>query len=343
MHYYAHVCLYGFFFSKNEQMVRYFGRHPAKQFIKGKPIRFGFKLWSCCSADGFCYNLDPYAGACSENDPNYGLGENVVLRLLKIVSEPSEHTVTMDNFFMSHRLICKLNKEGFFATGTVRADRTNHAPLKEMKDFKKAARGEFDTCFDKNNSAFFVRWKDNSTVTVVSNHIGCAPLGTCKRFDRKEHKFKDVPQPDMIKHYNETMGGTDAHDNAVNAYRITVGSKKWYWCLITTLLDSCMTNAWKLQCLFKKKLVLTKITSQLEFRVEITKDLLVRETLNSAITRQPSIQNSIRFDGINHVPLSSAGRQRCKVCHNHTNYVCNKCKTFLHIKCFPDYHNAAQQ
>ncbi|KAJ8952813.1 hypothetical protein NQ318_008131 [Aromia moschata] len=29
----------------DESMVKYFGGHPAKQFQKGKPVRFGYKNW----------------------------------------------------------------------------------------------------------------------------------------------------------------------------------------------------------------------------------------------------------------------------------------------------------
>jgi DNA excision repair protein ERCC-6 len=29
----------------DESMVPYYGHHSSKQFIRGKPIRFGFKLW----------------------------------------------------------------------------------------------------------------------------------------------------------------------------------------------------------------------------------------------------------------------------------------------------------
>ena len=32
-------------FSIDEQMVPYFGRHSSKLFIRGKPIRFGYKNW----------------------------------------------------------------------------------------------------------------------------------------------------------------------------------------------------------------------------------------------------------------------------------------------------------
>ncbi|XP_042144213.1 piggyBac transposable element-derived protein 2-like [Ixodes scapularis] len=44
--------------SVDESMVKYFGHHPCKQFMRGKPIRFGYKNWMMCSDDGFCYAFD---------------------------------------------------------------------------------------------------------------------------------------------------------------------------------------------------------------------------------------------------------------------------------------------
>ena len=39
--------------SIDESMAPYFGRHSAKMFICGKPIRFGYKLWSLCGSDSY--------------------------------------------------------------------------------------------------------------------------------------------------------------------------------------------------------------------------------------------------------------------------------------------------
>lgn len=71
--------------SIDEQMIAYFGRHSCKMFIKGKPIRFGFKYWALCSAEGYLYSFIPYGGANAVPDPNYleyGLGETVASNLL---------------------------------------------------------------------------------------------------------------------------------------------------------------------------------------------------------------------------------------------------------------------
>ena len=47
--------------SIDEQIVRYYGRSSLKQFIKGKPIKFGLKQWVlCCATNGYCFKMDLY-------------------------------------------------------------------------------------------------------------------------------------------------------------------------------------------------------------------------------------------------------------------------------------------
>ena len=43
-------------------MGPYRGLHSAKQYIKGKPIKFGYKLWMLCSSDEYPYNFEIYCG-----------------------------------------------------------------------------------------------------------------------------------------------------------------------------------------------------------------------------------------------------------------------------------------
>ena len=49
--------------SVNESMIRYYGRNRLKQVIKNKTIRFGYKAWVYCCADGLGVNFDVYQGA----------------------------------------------------------------------------------------------------------------------------------------------------------------------------------------------------------------------------------------------------------------------------------------
>ncbi|XP_049943276.1 piggyBac transposable element-derived protein 3-like [Schistocerca serialis cubense] len=48
--------------SIDEMMVRYYGKHSAKIFLRGKPIKFGYKIWCLTSSNGFLHNFSPYCG-----------------------------------------------------------------------------------------------------------------------------------------------------------------------------------------------------------------------------------------------------------------------------------------
>lgn len=148
--------------SIDEQMIAYYGKHSCKMFIRGKPIRFGFKYWDLCSSDGYLFQFQPYAGANTNNKNGYGLGENVVMQLLQHCEVPNNHTVAFDNFFTSWKLMARLSKEGFFAVGTVRESRTGKAKLVDSKAIVKRDRGAIDYCYDQNNDLLAVRWNDNA-------------------------------------------------------------------------------------------------------------------------------------------------------------------------------------
>ena len=49
--------------SIDESMIPYYGKHGTKQFIRGKPIRFGLKLWCITSTDGYLLYAEPYCGS----------------------------------------------------------------------------------------------------------------------------------------------------------------------------------------------------------------------------------------------------------------------------------------
>ena len=175
--------------SIDEQMIAYYGRHSCKMFIKGKPIRFGYKYWCLASAEGYLYQLIPYAGASEQEEPGFGLGERIVLSLLAHLEARAKHTVTFDNFFTSHKLMTRLSNDGFFALGTVRDNRTNHAPLMDVKEMRKKPRGTSDFCFDTNNSILAVRWNDNAvsytqkhSILFIGSFSSFHPLLLCSSF-----------------------------------------------------------------------------------------------------------------------------------------------------------------
>ena len=48
--------------SVDESINPYYGKHGTKQFIRGKSIRLGFKLWCITSSEGYLLHAEPYWG-----------------------------------------------------------------------------------------------------------------------------------------------------------------------------------------------------------------------------------------------------------------------------------------
>lgn len=325
--------LFTFNLSIDEQMVPYFGRHSCKMYIKGKPVRFGFKLWCLCSSDGYLYKFVPYAGASKEKS-TVGLGGQVVLDLLSIVEKPENHQIFFDNFFSSYKLFTVLSEKGFYATGTIRENRTNNCPLESTKSIAKKERGTYDTVYDEGTRISLVRWNDNSVVTAISNQFNSDPLSFTKRYSRKEKKEINVDQPNIIKMYNRHMGGVDLHDNGIANYRIGVNGKKWWWPLFVNTIDSVIVNAWRLY-----NRVNTKTIGQLEFKSYIALRLMKMHN-NRAKPSSSRVPSELRLDNIGHVitKADNKARRRCKICHNHTIFLCKRCNVHLHTDCFEQYH-----
>ena len=212
----------------DESIVPYFGKHSAKQFIKGKPIRYGYKVWVLTTSLGHAINLIPYQGAATVKPvPGLGMGGQVVIDLISALPHNGFH-LTFDNLFTSLALSEELTKRGFGCTGTIRANRVGNCPLSDTKAIEKQPRGSYDFKTDKEKGVILIRWHENNVVTLLSNKYGIEPVGAATCWSKQEGKRVGVPQPNIVKHYNATMGGVDLLDQNVGLYRIGINSKKWW-------------------------------------------------------------------------------------------------------------------
>ncbi|KAB0790296.1 hypothetical protein PPYR_15367 [Photinus pyralis] len=164
--------------SVDEAMTRYYGHHSS--LVRGKPVRFGFKNWSLCSSNGYCYSVDTYCGKTKGNpgDIQQPLGSRVVLSLLKCVC------VYPVIIFLS--LLSDLKRLGFRATGTLRQNRTEKSPLIPVKEMEKKKRGSYDSAFDSKNELLLIRWNDNSVCTIATNYDFLEPLQNVTRWCKEK-------------------------------------------------------------------------------------------------------------------------------------------------------------
>lgn len=324
-------------------IVKYFGRHGLKQFIRGKPIRFGYKFWALCGSNGYCFKFDLYCGAqTSTNEPRNGdltLGSRVVVNLLDWIVHPSSHCVYFDNLFTSRDLLLYLQQQGFRATGTLRENRLSKCPIKDSKTLGKEARGTFDYRFDTTGEILFLKWNDNKCVTIATNHENVEPLHQASRWDRKAKEKKQIPQPSVLKKYNTHMGGVDQHDWNVGKYAVQIRAKKWYWVIFTRLLDMAIVNAWIIY-----RMVNNSDVPLLTFRRNIAVAYLKRG-IKPAMGRPSSssaskVFDDVRYDCKGHFMESRGQQRRCQGqnCKSKPLTFCIKCQVTLCKQCFIPYH-----
>lgn len=335
----------------DESMIKYYGRHNCKQFIRGKPIRFGYKMWCLNAKDGYLVDFDMYQGrnpnAVDEYERLFGKCTAPFVSMLADLPHPEyPYKFYLDNLFMSLDLLNFLRLKGYGGSGTFRENRVpNSCPLAHKKTMQKKDRGSCVSAIDKNHGVIIVKWADNNIVTAGSNCYGVNPIGYVKRYSKAEKKFITVPRPFLIGQYNSSMGGTDLMDEGISSYRIAVRSKKWWWSIFTWLLDAAIFNSW---VLYKKN----NPISQLDFRRALVKNYLSRYGIAPKTAGRPStskfslslnrISDEVRYDRTDHLLMSipNKKRRRCagEGCSTSTRTMCKKCDIGLCIECNIIFH-----
>ena len=80
--------------------------------------------------------------------------------------------------------------------------------------------------------------RQKKVVSVMANFDTVGPVSATQRYDRTEKKTVDVSQPKLLKVYNGGMGRVDLHHWMMSQYEVSIRHKKWYWCLVTRVLDN---------------------------------------------------------------------------------------------------------
>ena len=114
----------------DESMIKYFGKHSCKQFIRGKPIRFGYKMWCLNSVSGYLVSFDMYQGKNPRANTAY---ENdfgkCAAPLMCMIDEFPENLKKLpfkfyfDNLFTNFNLLFNLRQRGYDGMGTMRENR----------------------------------------------------------------------------------------------------------------------------------------------------------------------------------------------------------------------------
>ena len=156
-------------------MIPYFDKRSAKQFIRGKAIRFCYKFTNVGidNSFGLCPSVWGWSGWRGRQTeyPGIGMGGSVVINLISEFQEEigSSYHLTFDNLFTSYNLVDCLTSKGIACIGTLRSSWLGDAPLKSVKEMETLKRGYF-WLFD-----WYLEWNG-----------GCA----MKRQQRRQYSFK---------------------------------------------------------------------------------------------------------------------------------------------------------
>ena len=236
------------FYSFDKSMCEYYGRHGCKQFLRGKPIRFGFKVWCGTTPLRYLVWFDPYQGKVDSSrtqENNLGLGGNLVTKFADVLASLGRKIFHLcyGTFFNSVKLVTTLKAKFVKTTGTIRENRTKKCPLISNDALKKQGRGNYDFKTDTNHGVIVCKWNDISVVNLCSNAAGVHPISNASRYSSSEKKRVQIEQPYLVKLYSENIGGVDRMDQNISNYRIAMRGKKWYFCLVSYMFDISINNA----------------------------------------------------------------------------------------------------
>jgi hypothetical protein len=237
------------FQSIDEHMIKFKGHNILRQYVKSKPIKWGFKMWCRCdSKSGYLFEFDLYTGK-KVGKIEHGLGEGVVLQLTEKIKNMGCQ-IFIDNFFNSPILQSMLLQNKIYSAGTVRANRKN-LPKAQVVFDKDMKRGDIE-CYES-NGIFYVKWMDNKAVHMCSNFISAFPSTKVKRRIKGSNTKADVICPAIVKVYNCYMGGVDTMDQKKVTYQFDHKSKiKFYLRVVFDLIDISVNNAFTVFCSINK-------------------------------------------------------------------------------------------
>ncbi|XP_047490888.1 piggyBac transposable element-derived protein 3-like [Penaeus chinensis] len=215
--------------SIDEMMIPFKGSFSGiKQYMKGKPHKWGYKIWARAGASGILYDFDIYQGkrGNTSDTSSLGVAADVVLKLSSTLSDNKNYKVYADNFLSSIPLLEALQNHGIHDLGTIRPNRLRNCNLESDADLKKYGRGSYDFRVEQNHNFVAVKWHDTRAVTLVSTYAGPEPTSQVSRWDKRERNHVQVQIPLTVKEYNSFMGGIDLLDCFLAKYKYHMKSRR---------------------------------------------------------------------------------------------------------------------
>ncbi|XP_037374949.1 piggyBac transposable element-derived protein 1-like [Talpa occidentalis] len=220
------------------------------QFLNGKPIRIGYKIWCGTTTQGYLVWFEPYqeeSALMANQDPELGLGGHLVMNFADVLLERGQYSyhLCFDSFFTSVKLVSILKKKGVKATGIIQENRTEKCPLMDAEQMKNMEKGYFDFQVEENNEIIVCRWHGDGVVSLCSNAVGIEPVSEVSGVT-EDIEAPPISRPAIATLYGECREGVAKMEQTVSKYKVRIRSRKWYSVLVNYMIDAAVSNAWQL-------------------------------------------------------------------------------------------------
>jgi len=345
----------------DEQMIPFKGRSSLKQYLKKKPRKWGFKVFTRSGVSGMMYDFEIYTGKKMNLAGDFGVSGNSVMRMVDSLPKERHFKVYFDNWFASVPLVEALKDEKKWVIATIQKNRLSGCVLDSDSKLKQEGRGSYDYKVDKKNGITIVKWYDNKPVHMISSYCSVGNMTSCRRWSRQKRKHIDVPMPEIVGEYNQHMGGVDLTDMFLALYRIAVKSKKWYSPIVHYCFNVAIVDGW---ILYKRHMIQHGKTKKQcmglkDFQCQIACALTKASKKIQRKRGRPSNDSpappkrakpqpakpvsDVQYDGLDHWPVHTECKLRCKFCpKGWTRISCSKCGLPLCLNknnnCFLKFH-----
>ena len=280
--------------------------------MKNKLIKWGFKFWfRCASKIGYFYQLDLYLAKKEKTVEN--LSPSIALKMTECL-ENSYCTVFFNKFFNSPSLITKLYDRGLYGVGTSRKDRVG---MPEMMVDRKMRRGDHDYMYS--DKVGCCKWFDRRSVLMLFSNIeGMSTTSTILCRQKGSASKILVPCPDVIKMYNQGIGGVDLIDQRTAAYHLDRKSRvRFYLRIFFDLMDIACANSFVVYNMLHPN-DLTLLGFKTIIATYLTGRYASRSRAPPAWKTRSKGKYQYQFEP-NHLPLHlpefQSSRKRCEYCY----------------------------
>lgn len=325
--------------SIDEGMTPFKGRTTIKQYMKAKPVKWGFRSWNLCDSSFYQVAFDYYAGKQVDVESDFGLAYKVVMQLVDTLAPNRPYRLAINNFYTSVELALALLRRFIYVVGTVRPNRKEF-PV-DVVNAKLQQRGDWEWRM-KEPQLLALKWRDVKEVTLLST-MHAPVAGTVTRRHEVTGKEQRVGAPLAVVDYQRIMQGVDRHDQFSRQYMFDHKSMKWWHPLFFDMLSRVMVNAWLLYRMQQEKKGDGDLISLKEFTLAVIKHLAGDLSTRKRAIQEPAITPQKQFPGDSHWPekLGQQSSKRCACgCGGRPWFTCSSCKVPLLPTCFKTFHEA---